>query len=37
MGNYELYPLINGLSDHDAQMLILSKGQKEGKGILYLH
>ena len=30
-GNYELYPLINGLSDHDAQMLILNKGQKKEK------
>jgi hypothetical protein len=37
IGNYELYPLINGLSDHDAQMLILNKGQKKGKGMLYLH
>jgi len=37
LGNYELYPLINGLSDHDAQMLILNKGQKKGKGMLYLH
>jgi len=31
MGNYELYPLINGLSDHDAEMLILNKGQKKEK------
>jgi len=31
IGNYELYPLINGLSDHDAQMLILNKGQKKEK------
>jgi hypothetical protein len=23
------YPLINGLSDHDAQVLILNKGQKK--------
>jgi len=30
-GNYELYPLINGLSDHDAQILILNKGQKKEK------
>jgi hypothetical protein len=29
IGNYEFYPLINGLSDHDAQMLILNKGQKK--------
>jgi hypothetical protein len=36
IGNYELYPLINGLSDHNAQMLIPNKGQK-GKGMLYLH
>ena len=27
-GKYELYPLINGLSVHDAQLLILNKGQK---------
>jgi len=31
IGKYELYPLINGLSDHDAQMLILNKGQKKEK------
>jgi len=31
MGNYELYHLINGVSDHDAQMLILNKGQKKEK------
>jgi hypothetical protein len=31
IGNYELYPLINGLSNHDAQMLILNKGQKKEK------
>jgi len=30
-GNYELYPLINELSDHDAQMLILNKGQNKEK------
>jgi hypothetical protein len=30
-GNYELYPLINELSDQDAQMLILNKGQKKEK------
>jgi hypothetical protein len=30
-GNYDLYPLINGLSDHDAQLLILNKGQKKEK------
>ena len=27
-GKQELYPLINGLSDCDAQLLILNKGQK---------
>jgi len=30
-GKYDLYPLINGLSDHDAQLLILNKGQKREK------
>jgi len=30
-GKYDLYPLINGLSDHDAQLLILNKGQKNEK------
>jgi hypothetical protein len=28
---YELYPFINGLSDHDAQLLILSNGEKKEK------
>jgi len=31
IGNYKLYPLINGLSEHDAQMLILNKEQKKEK------
>ena len=31
MGNYKLNLLINGLSDHDAQTLILNKGQKREK------
>jgi len=26
---YDLYPFINGLSDHDAQLLILNTGQKK--------
>ena len=26
-GKHELYPLTNGLSDHDAQLLIFNKGQ----------
>jgi len=30
MGNYKLYPLISGLSDHDAQMLILKRDKKIG-------
>ena len=30
-GKYELYPLINELSDHDAQLLILNKGRKKEK------
>ena len=29
IGKYDLYPLINGLSDHDAQLLILNTGQKK--------
>ena len=28
-GKYDLYPLINGPSDHDAQLLILNKGQEK--------
>jgi len=28
---YDLYLLINGLSDHDAQLLILNRGQKKEK------
>ena len=31
IGNYELYPLINGLSYHDVQILILNMGQKKEK------
>ena len=31
IGKHELYPLINGLSDHDTQLLILNKGQKKKK------
>jgi len=31
IGKYELYPLINGLSDCDTQLLILHKGQKKEK------
>jgi hypothetical protein len=34
---YDLYTLINGLSDHDAQLLMLYKGQKKGKRTSYLH
>jgi len=30
-GKYDLYPLINGLSNHHAQLLILNKGQKNEK------
>jgi hypothetical protein len=37
IGKYELHPLINGLSDHDAQLLLLKKGTKKGKGMLYIH
>ena len=31
IGKYDQYPLINGLSDHDAQLLMLNKGQKKEK------
>jgi hypothetical protein len=31
IGKYNLYPLINGLSDHDAKLLILNKEQKKEK------
>ena len=31
IGKYELYPIINGLSDHDTQLLILNMGQKKEK------
>jgi len=30
-GKYDLYPLKNGLSDHDAQLLILNKGERKEK------
>jgi hypothetical protein len=30
-GKCDLYPFINGLSNHDAQLLILNKGQKQKK------
>jgi hypothetical protein len=36
IGKYDFYPLINGLSDHDAQLLILNNGQKKGKGMSYM-
>jgi len=29
---YDLYPLIHGLSDHDAQLLIINKVEKQEKG-----
>jgi exonuclease III len=29
IGKHEFYPLINGLADHDAQLLILNTGQKK--------
>jgi hypothetical protein len=31
IGKCDLYPLINGLSDHEAQLLILNTGQKKEK------
>jgi hypothetical protein len=34
IGKYDLYPLINGLSDHDTQLLILNNGQKKEKECL---
>jgi len=34
IGKYDLYPLINGLSDHDAQLLILNNGQKREKNVI---
>ena len=34
IGNYELYPLINRLSDYDTQMLILNKGQKRNRNVI---
>jgi len=37
IGKYDLYHLINELSDHAAQLLILNKGEKKGKGMSYLH
>ena len=30
IGKYNLYPCINGLSDHDAQLLTVSYGGKKG-------
>jgi hypothetical protein len=32
IGKYDLYPLTNRLSDHDAQLLIINKIQKQIKG-----
>jgi hypothetical protein len=31
IGNYEIHPPINGLSDHDAQLLTLSNAGKKEK------
>jgi hypothetical protein len=31
LGKCDLYPVTNGLSEHDAQLLILNKGQKQKK------
>jgi hypothetical protein len=31
IGKYDIYPCINGLSDHDAQVLILHKALKQKK------
>jgi hypothetical protein len=32
-GKYELYPSVNGLSDHDAQLLILVNGKKRKRTV----
>jgi hypothetical protein len=37
IGKYELCPFINGLIDHDTQLLILNMEQKKGKEISYLY
>jgi len=34
IGKYDLYPLRNGLSDYDAQLLILNKGQKRKRNVI---
>ena len=34
IGKYDLYPLINGLSYHDVQLVIINKVQKQGKECL---
>jgi hypothetical protein len=31
LGNYELYPLTNGLSDHEAQLLVIYNIHKQAK------
>jgi hypothetical protein len=31
IGKYDIYPLVNGLSDHDAQLLILHKVENQGQ------
>jgi hypothetical protein len=34
-GTYELHPFINGVSDHDAQLLILSKGERKERNVIF--
>jgi hypothetical protein len=34
IGKYDLHHLINGFSDHDAQLLILNKGQKKERNVI---
>jgi len=34
IGKYDLYPHINGLSDHDAWLLIINKVQKQERNVI---
>jgi len=34
IGKYDFYSFINRLSDHDAQLLILNKGQKRKRNVI---
>ena len=35
-GKYDLYPLINGLSDHDTQLLILNRDRKGERNVILM-